>query len=241
MYLTIKIATAIILAVILGNGSVVLVNHLPIKWFEDWKDEKSDERVLPQELLDADNAGRQRISSSPWKYVFVSFFMVSGVYLAITTALKFEISTMILLFMLLVMAICDQLCKIVPDQLQILLIVSTLGFVVSSDPWWEPLAGAGIGLLMGAIELGLGILIYKKHGIGGADIKFFTIIGLAAGRRGVLVIFILTTLLLAIESIYLLKMKKTKKNDGVAMMPSAFIATTIYMLFLFNIIDIIHL
>lgn len=244
------IIIAIILAVLFGNGAVVLFNHMPADWFGVSKSEESskgndkladnDEVIFPNKLMQADNAGQQRMASSPWKYIFVSIFLVIGVYLALTTSVKFEIASLFVIAVMLEMAIADQKYRIVPDQLQLLLALTTIGFIGYNDKWWEPIAGAGIGLALGLAELGIGLAIYKKVAIGGADIKFFTVIGLVAGRRGVLAIFILTTLLFAIESAYMLAARRIKRTDGLALMPAATLATTIYLLFLYNTIDVIQ-
>ena len=237
MQLTIGIVISIILAVVFGNGSVVWFNHMPANWFAEETEEQT--RALPAKLLEADNAGQQRLASSPWKYIFVSIFLVTGIYLALTASIKFEIATMFVIAIELEMAICDQKYKIVPNQLQLLLALTSIGYIGYNDEWWEPIAGAGIGLALGLAELGLGLLIFKKAAIGGADIKFFTCVGLVVGRRGVLTIFVLTTLLFAIESAYMLATRRIKRQDGLALMPAAALATTIYLLFLYNTLDII--
>lgn len=240
--LWINIIIAILLAILLGNGSVVLVNKMPQKWFEDSKIENGEEiKYIPEKLLEADHAGRQRLTSTPWKYIFVSMLMVMGIYLSVTSSIKYEIPAIIILFIMLEIAICDQLYRVVPTQLFYLLLLTALGLLSYNDKWWEPLAGAGIGLAIGLAELGIGLLIYKKPAIGGADIMFFICMGGIAGRRGILVIFVLTTFLFAIESIYMVAVKKASIKEGLALMPSAFVATTIYLLFLYNILDIIEL
>lgn len=240
--LILKAILAIVMAVLFGNGSVVAFNHMPQKWFEDWNetDEETKKRVLPKALVEADKAGRQRITSSPWKYIFVALFGITGIYLAITTGLEYEVLTMIVLFVVLEMAIADQLYRIVPNELFALLLVASIGFIKYYDAWWEQLAGAGIGLLLGLAELGLGKLIYKKVAVGGADIKFFALIGLIVGRSGVLAVFILTTVFLAMQSIYKIIRKQVKKDEGLPMLPAGFLATLIYMLFLFNTLDTLH-
>ena len=240
MSLTLNIIVAIVLAIILGNGSVVLVNKMPQKWFEDSKIEGEEEiKYIPEKLLEADNAGRQRLTSTPWKYIFVSMLLVMGIYLALTSSMKYEIPAIIILFIMLEIAICDQLYRVVPTQLFFLLLLTALGLTSYSEKWWEPLAGAGVGLAIALAELGLGLLIYKKPAIGGADIMFFICMGSITGIRGVIVIFILTTFLFAIESVYMVATKRAKREDGLALMPAAFIAVAIYLIFLYNTLDVI--
>ena len=85
-----RIVIAIILAVIFGSGSVVAFNHIQPKWFEDYDENDpareipgTPRKVLPPALVEADNAGRQRLPSTPWKYAFTGYFGICGVYLAV--------------------------------------------------------------------------------------------------------------------------------------------------------------
>jgi len=118
----IKLAVAAVLAVVLGNGAVVLFNRVPVKWFED-------DGEIPAELRDMGDGGRQRITSTPWKYAFVTLFGLAGLYLAYREALQYEVSVLIMLFIALEIAIADAKYRIVPDQLNVLLAVSALGFI----------------------------------------------------------------------------------------------------------------
>ena len=241
--LVIKIVIATAAAILFGNGSVVAFNNIPQKWFEDWElDEEctngtggTERRIIPPAILAADNAGRQRLASTPWKYAFMGMFLVTGVYLAVTNTLQYEVASLCVLFAVLEMAIADQVCKTVPDQLQLLLAITALGFITTNENWWEPLAGAGIGFAVGISVLGLGYLIFRNRTFGGADIKFFTCIGLVLGRQGALVIFLLTNCFYAVLSVYKIARGNGSWKDSEALLPSAFAAVLIYILFLYNV------
>ena len=228
--LVIKIVIATAAAILIGNGSVVAFNHIPEKWFEDWEDDalETKRRVLPDKLVEADNAGRQRLTSTPWKFIFTGMFLVIGVYLAVTTGLQFEIAAMCMLAVLLEMAIADQLYQIVPDQLQLLLLLTSVGMISFHENWWEPLAGGGLGLLIGLSVFGLGLL-FKTGSLGGADIKFFAGVGCVLGRRGVLIVFILTTLIFAVESVCKLATRRSTLKDYNAMLPAGWVAVMVYL------------
>lgn len=236
--LIVKIAFAALFAVILGNGCVVAFNHFPVKWFEDYAEDGS--RILPDALLESIESGRQRITSTPWKYIFTALFAISGVFLATRESIQFELAALIVMAIVLEMAISDSLYMIVPDQLSILLAVSAIGFVAFYDRWWEPLAGAGVGALLALAVYGLGRLIYKKATIGGADMKFYVSMGLVAGRSGIVIIFVITTICTAVQAAYL-RIVQGQKPEARPMMPCAFAAVTIYMLFLWSVFDIITL
>lgn len=228
--LGIKMAVAALFAILLGNGSVVLFNRIPVRWFED-------EGELPEELkisdfTDDSRGGRQRLTSTPWKYIFVAMFGMFGVYLGITDSLQYQLAVLVTLFVVLEIAICDAKYMIVPDQFNVLLAVCGFGFIGYYDYWWEQLAGAGIGAALIISIYGLGRLIYGKASIGGADLKFFASMGLIGGREGVLVIFIITELLIALHSLAQLLTDRDTLKSRKPMLPYAMAATVIYFLFL---------
>ena len=243
-----RISIAAVLAILFGNGRVVAFNRIKPRRFEDYDEDQSGtvpgepRKVLPPKLLEADNAGRQRIPSSPWKYAFTAYFAITGLYLAVRGgSLTYEISVLCVLFVVLEMAISDQLYRVVPDEFSIMLAISAAAFVEYHEKWWEPAAGALLGLGISLAVLLLGLLLFKTGSIGGADIKFFTCMGLIAGRTGIAIIFILTTLLFAVHSAVLIATKKGSIKDRNPMLPSACAAVTIYYLFLFNTGDMLIL
>lgn len=238
--LIIRIAIAIVFAVVMGNGSVVAFNRMPAVWFEDYPEDApldagEEEKVLPSKLLEADAMGRQRLPSTPWKYAFVGYFAICGIYLAIRGgSIAYEISVLCVLFIVLEMAIADQLYQTVPDQLSWALIAVAISFTSYYDKWWEQPAGALLGLGISLFILILGHVLFKTGSIGGADIKFFGCMGLITGMRGVVIIFILTTILFAIWSLIKIAGGRGSIRDKNAMIPAGLAAATIYFLFLWN-------
>ncbi|MBE6028226.1 MAG: hypothetical protein E7227_06470 [Clostridiales bacterium] len=247
--LVLRIVIAVICAVVFGNGSVVAFNRIKPQWFEDWDEDSINKdsgieprKILPIKLVEADADGRQRLPSSPWKYAFTGYFAITGLYLAIRGGgLFFEISVLCVLFIVLEMAISDQLYRVVPDEFSIMLAIAAAAFVEYHEKWWEPAAGAALGLGISVAVLLLGMLLFKTGSIGGADIKFFTCMGLITGRTGIVIIYILTTLLFAVHSAVLIATHRSTIKDRNPMLPAACAATTIYFLFLWNIGDMLLL
>ena len=240
-----RIVTAAVLAILFGNGSVVAFNRIKPQWFEDWDEtapKDAPRKILPIKLAEADADGRQRLPSSPWKYAFTGYFALTGLYLAVRgSGLLFEISVLCVLFIVLEMAISDQLYRVVPDEFSIMLAIAATAFVEYHEKWWEPAAGAALGLGISAAVLLLGMLLFKTGSIGGADIKFFTCMGLITGRTGIVLIYILTTLLFAVHSAVLIATKKSTIKDRNPMLPAACAAVTVYFLFLWNIGDMLFI
>ena len=83
------------------------------------------------------------------------------------------------------------------------------------------------------------MLLFKTGSIGGADIKFFTCMGLIAGRTGIAVIYILTTLFFAVYSAVVIATRRGSIKDRNPMLPSACAAVTVYFLFLWNAGDML--
>ena len=245
--LIIRIVIAIILAVVFGNGSVVAFNNIRPKWFEDYDENDpakditgTPRRILPPDLVKADNEGRQRLPSTPWKYAFTGYFAICGIYLSVRGgSALFEFSVLSVLFVVLMMAISDQLYRVVPDQFSIFLAIMSVAFLDYHEEWWEPFAGAGLGLVISLAILGLGFLLFRTGSIGGADIKFFTCMGLIAGRQGIVIIYILTTLLFAVQSAIMIAAKRGSIRDSNPMMPAACAAVTVYFMFLWDIGDML--
>lgn len=237
--LILRIGIALLFAVVLGNGSVVAFNRMPARWFEDYPEDAALDydgpKVLPEKLVEADAMGRQRLPSTPWKYAFVSYFAICGIYLAVRGgSIEYEIAVLCTLFIVLEMAISDQLYKVVPDQFGWALIFAAIAFTQYYDKWWEQPAGALVGLGISLAILIIGNLLFKTGSIGGADIKFFTCMGLITGRSGVVIIFILTTIFFAIYSVIKIAGRRGTIKDKNAMLPAGLVAVTVYFLFIWN-------
>lgn len=109
----------------------------------------------------------------------------------------------LIIMLALMIAVCDLKYTIIPDQFTIALAILGLlisvydlirGFGLLHTAWWSPLAGAAIG--GGAMLLidFIGMLIYKRTGMGFGDVKLFAAIGLLTGFPGTFLAFILSML-----------------------------------------------
>lgn len=235
--LGVKIIIAIVLAILFGNGCVVFFNRLPVRWFEEENEDGSVE--LPEELQDLGDGTRQRLTSTPWKFIFTGYFGITGLFLALYSSLQYEVAVLFVMAIVLEMAICDKKYQIIPDMFSILLAVSALGFITFQDQWWDPLLGAiyGAGLVL-LIHL-IGKFFLKKDIIGGADLKFFLATGLITGSKGVLLIFVATQLVMGIHAGYLVLRKRVQKGETMPMIPYAFLVLTVYFLFFWDVMSFV--
>ena len=168
---------AIGLGIVLGNGAVYFFNRIPGKWLTDYDAEPSEELLRPT---------RQRVRSTPWKYVFTGFFICCGIYLGLRDP-AYALPALAAMWLLLEMSIADLKYMIVPDQLVLLLGVTSLGFITRHrggplDAVWGALLGFGALASMALLAK----LMYKKPAIGGADVKLFGVLGLTCAALMIL-------------------------------------------------------
>lgn len=93
------------------------------------------------------------------------------------------------------------------------------------------IGGMIIGLVIFFLIAGFSVLVFKKEGMGGGDIKLMGVIGLYVGFLNNIQVFILSFFIAAIISILLLLTKKKSKDDYIPFGPFIVIATYITMLF----------
>ena len=235
VFMIIKSVISVIIALLLGNGTVVWFNNMPVRWFQE------EGENLPSSLIADIESERQRLPSTPWKIVFTVFFGASGVFLSIRESSQFMIAGMLLIFIVTMMAICDAKYRIIPDQLNVLLAVSAVGFVSFNEKLLEPIYGALIGLSLGLATYGLGRIIYHKTVIGGADLKFYISIGLVTGGHGVVAIFILISIFALIHIVYLSFTKRFDADEHRPMLVYALPAVTLYVLVLWDYLPLVLL
>lgn len=227
----VKCMAAIVAGVIAGNGAVWVFNKMPPEWLCDYGQKPSKELRDPY---------TQRVKSYPWKFVFTMFFIIIGIKLVMDDW-RFSVGAAAAVWLLLEMSIADLKYRIVPDQLIILLAVTALGFIPFQSGWLDCLLGGVIGFgIMGFVSLA-GKLAYRREAVGGGDIKLFAALGLVLGVRGVLAVFIMTTLISSAHFIWLIARKKIKRTDTVPMVPYIALASSIYLVFLWGYVQILWL
>lgn len=224
LVIIIKTLAAVLVGIFAGNGAVYFFNKMPAIWLCDYGQEPSEELKDPY---------TQRVKSYPWKFVFTMLFIVIGIKLVIDDY-RFAVAGIAVIWLLLEMSIADIKYRIVPDQHVILLAVSAVGFIAYHDSWKDCLIGGLMGFgIMTAVAV-VGKLVYRRESLGAGDIKLFFALGLISGRDGILIIFILTTLISAGHFCYLLMRKKIKKGDTMPMVPYISVAASIYLIFLWG-------
>ena len=220
---------SIVIGFILGNIIVYFFNHMPAKWLTEYGEEPKEE------LID----GSVRLRSIPYKYVFSGLFICLLLYLSFKGPI-YAILVTIVLFIMTLMSLCDIKYMIIPDELCLLLLVSAMGFIPYhgvKDMIFGLLFGVGIGLSIWALSK----LLFKKDGIGFGDVKVYGALGFVTGLKGVITIFLLTTLISGLSFLIQVIIKRSSFKDRKALCPYITLSTAIYLIALYNIIDIIIL
>lgn len=95
----------------------------------------------------------------------------------------------------------------------------------------DAIAGMLVGFLTFLAIAGLSLLVFKKEGMGGGDIKLMGVLGLYVGFFNNIQIFILSFFIAAIISIFLLATKIKKSDDYIPFGPFIVLAAYLTMLF----------
>lgn len=136
--------------------------------------------------------------------------------------------------MLIVCMFADLKAQIIPNE------VNFLGFIIGLCYAYYKMCVdtlIGIDLLIGMITgatiflliAGFAIIVYKKEGMGGGDVKLMGMLGLFFGFSNIIQIFVLSFVVGAIVSILLLATRIKKMNDYIAFGPYIVVGAYITM------------
>ena len=186
-------AACVLLGFALTWTAFFIINKIPAAWLCDYNETPSEELL---------NGRRVNYSGAGIILSFVSAACLVLCRLQFNKGFDIYFIVLSLIIMLaLMIAVCDIKYTIIPDQftaavgiLGIIISVYDLvrGFGILHTAWWSPLAGAAIGAgTMMFIDF-IGMIVYKKDGMGFGDVKLFAAIGLVTGFPGTILVLILS-------------------------------------------------
>ena len=111
------------------------------------------------------------------------------------------------------------------------IIVTFVKMSVDINSGLDSIAGMLVGFLTFLAIAGLSLLLYKREGMGGGDIKLMGVLGLYLGFFNNIQVFILSFFLAAFISIFLLATKIKKGDDYIPFGPFIVLAAYLTMLF----------
>jgi prepilin signal peptidase PulO-like enzyme (type II secretory pathway) len=121
--------------------------------------------------------------------------------------------------------------RLLPDSLNIFLLLVFLAFSIWRFGWVHSTLGGMVGFLM---PLSITWLFYKLRGqigLGGGDIKLFGILGLFLGVKGIIYNIFLSCWIGAIVGGSLILFKRMKKSESLAFGPYIILAASVQMFF----------
>lgn len=170
-----------------------------------------------------------------WKVTAITVLSEIVLFIQFGISIQFFIFAFLTLLLIICMFADIKGC-IIPNE------VNFLGFVVgiiiaftkmsfNVNEGLDALGGMLIGFLVFLAIAGLSLLVFRREGMGGGDIKLMGVIGLYVGFFNNIQVFILSFFLAAIISITLLATKKKKSDDYIPFGP--FIVLAAYLTILF--------
>lgn len=186
-------AACVLLGFVFTWLAFYIINKIPASWLCDYNETPSDE-LLTGKRVNYAGAGiiMSIIAAASLVFCRLQFNKGFDIYF-IVFALIIMITLMI--------AVCDIKYTIIPDQFTIAVALLSLlisvydlirGFDILHTVWWSPIAGAAIGAgVMILIDV-IGMIVYKKDGMGFGDVKLFAAIGLLTGFPGTIYAFVVS-------------------------------------------------
>ena len=207
-------AACIPLGIFLSRLLVWVINRIPAKWLCDYGEEPSEE------LLSG-----KRVCFKKEGIITAVIFCISLVMCRLQFNKGFDIYFIVLsliVFFAVMTAVCDIKYMIIPDQFTIAIgILSAAvsvydiirGFKILHSEWWAVLVGIAIGGgAMMIIDL-IGMLVYKKDGMGFGDVKLFAAVGILTGFPGTIYAFILSLITATVCFLFIMLFSKIRKNE----------------------------
>ncbi|PWA10650.1 prepilin peptidase [Pueribacillus theae] len=160
--------------------------------------------------------------------LFVFAYFVFGFSMGLVVALT-------LISLLVIITITDLTYTMIPDKLLFFffLLFFAERLVYPLDPWWNSLMGGVVAFLVLYV-----IAFVSQGGMGGGDIKLFTLIGFAVGLKVFLLSFFLATLFAAIYGSFGILFGKMKKKSVVPFGPFIAVGTLLSFFFYESIMDV---
>ena len=170
-----------------------------------------------------------------WKVTAVTVLAEIILFITFGISVQFFIYGFLTLLLIVCMFSDIKGC-IIPNEINFVgfivgIILTFWKMLINVNAALDALAGMLVGFLVFLAIAGLSVLIFKKEGMGGGDIKLMGVIGLYVGLFNNIQIFILSFFIAAIISIFLLVTKIKKSDDYIPFGPFIVLAT--YLTFFF--------
>ena len=227
-----------ILVVVISIGLSPILKGLVNKFVEESEIEEKEEEKRTPAKKSKKEIKKVKVKFVPefdWKMTAVT--VLAEIILFINLGITMQFFIYAFLTLLLVMCMfADIKGYIIPNEINFVgfLVGIVLAFVkmnFSVQAGLDAISGMLVGFLVFLGIAGLSLLIFKREGMGGGDIKLMGVIGLYLGFFNNIQVFILSFFIAAIISIFLLATKIKKSDDYIPFGPFIVLAAYITMLF----------
>lgn len=156
-------------------------------------------------------------------YPFIEFstgllFAYAFIHFGLTLEL---ITAIFLISMLTILFVTDISYMLIPNKVLIFFLPFFLIMRILSplDPWYDALIGAIVGFVVLS-----GIILVSKGGMGGGDMKLFTLLGLVLGWKGTLLTLFLAALLGVLVGGMIILIQKADRKQPIPFGPYIIVA-----------------
>lgn len=220
----------LLISTIAGGSLFFLYNHFPPAWFIDYSDQEKNNKNTSSLM-----------KKVPDGVLFISIFVIFSFLFFSIYGYSLTLICHILSFIfILLISTADIKTGIIPNPLVIGMIFTSLFWMVNDmfavqsaeKLWYEIFTTRIMSAIIGAVILfliaKLGVLLFKKEGMGMGDVKFIFACGLLVDMDGIFIVVILSFLLAFIPSI-ICAIKKRKSTGSIPFGPFISAATVIYL------------
>ena len=123
---------------------------------------------------------------------------------------------LLLVSLIIIVSISDLHNMLIPNQVLLFfgIILGIIRLFIQTSPWWDAYAGAVLGF--GLLYL---IAVVSKGGMGGGDIKYFAVLGLFLGVKGILLTLFLAAFVGMLFGLVFMILGKLKRKQPVPFAP----------------------
>lgn len=172
--------------------------------------------------------GKCRHCNNKISIVYPIIELTTGLLFALSylhVGLSIELIVMLsLISMLMIIFVTDLSYMLIPNKVLIffLPIFVILRVIEPLDPWWTSITGGVVAFVLIAL-----IIIVSRGGMGGGDLKLFTLLGIVLGLKQVLLAFFLACIIGTIIGVVQLMFKKIKRKEHIPFGPYIVMGTII--------------
>src|SRR5690625_2443437 len=172
--------------------------------------------------------GKCRNCQKKISFIYPFIELLTGILFALSFAVvDFDpelITAVLLISMLMIIFVSDITYMVIPNKVLLFFLpfFIILRVINPLDPWWSPVAGVLIALVL--ISL---IILISKGGMGGGDLKLFSLLGIVLGMKKVLLTFLISCMLGALIGVMLMFLGKIKQKEPMPFGPYIVFATII--------------